>query len=139
MNKAPNMKHFSLIILLFFALNGFSKGGSGYFYIKGKAYSANNTLLKDALISVTHNGETTEYMTSTTGQFKIKIKWTVPCKSGIPADHYERIDEENNEPWIQISFKCQGTTVENEWKKYSGIFRESVQSGVQYLDLYFNN
>ena len=133
------MKHFSLIILLFFTLIGFSKGGSGYFYIIGQAYSANNTLLKDALISVTHNGETTEYMTSNTGQFKIKITWMIPCKSGVPTDQYERIYLESNEPWIQVSFKCQGTTIENEWKKYSGVFLESVTSNEQYLDLYFKN
>lgn len=129
----------SLIVLLAVSISFsvFAKGAAGHYFIEGTAYSAAKTILSDALITVQHNGESTEYMTDSKGRFKIKINWTIPCKSGLPSNEWENAEKKYNEETIHIYFKCQGTSLKNEWKIYSGIFANSVRGGVRKVDLHF--
>lgn len=133
------MKTFLIALGILLSINSFSKGAHGVYYIEGTAHSAAQTVLSNALITVNHNGEQTEYMTDSKGRFKIKINWTIPCKSGLPADKWDSAESDYNEKWIHIYFKCQGTKVENQWKLYSGIYEDSRKGNIRYLDIYFQN
>lgn len=133
------MRSLLIIFSLIISISVFAKGGSGYYYIEGTAYSAAENVLTDALITVQHNGESTDYMTDSKGHFKIKIKWTVPCKSGLPTNQWENAEKKYNEETIHIYFKCQGTELDNQWKVYSGIYENSIRGGVRRVDLHFKN
>ncbi len=131
----------SLIVLLAVSISFsvFAKGAAGHYFIEGTAYSAAKTILSDALITVQHNGESTDYMTDSKGRFKIKINWTIPYKSGIPTNQWDGLEEKYNEETIHIYFKCQGTTLSNQWKIYSGLSGKKPNNGVRNVDLHFKN
>ena len=133
------MKSFVLILTLLTCISSFSKGASGYYFIEGTAYSAAKTILSDALITVQHNGVDTDYMTDSKGRFRIKIKWIVPCKSGMPQDQWANAEKRLNEETIHIYFKCQGTELSNQWKIYSGVYENSVRGAVRKTDIHFKN
>ena len=133
------MKSLFFLFSLLLTICSFSKGSSGFYFIEGTAYSAAKTVLSNALITVQHNGRNTDYMTDSKGHFKIKITWTVPCKSGLPTNQWADAEKKYNEEVIHIYFKCQGTELDNQWKVYSGIFENSVQGGIRKANIHFRN
>ena len=133
------MNRLILITLLFLSFNLQAKGSSGSYYIEGTVYSAANNILSNALITVDHNGVQTDYYTDEKGRVKIKINWISPCKSAVPTEMWNKIEEESNPQWIHVYFKCQGAKIENQWKKYAGIYPESSKSNIRYLDIHFKN
>ena len=133
------LKNLLFIFLILFSTLSFSKGMSGYYFIEGKAYSANETILKNALLNFQMGEHLIEFKTDEDGKFKVKIPWRTPCRSGLSNKAAEKITKEINPNESHFGFKCQGTMVKNYWRDFQNAQYDPDKSNVQKLDLYFRN
>ena len=112
---------------------------AGYYFIEGTAYSANDNVLTNALLSFSIANKTYEFTTDDKGYFKTKIPWRTPCRSGISQVEARKITKKLNPDKIMFSFKCQGIDVKNYWKKYRHAYLNDEKNITKKLDLHFKN
>jgi len=133
------MRNLFLVLLIFSSSLGLAKGTSGFYYLEGKAYSANETILANALLSFTLNEKVYEFNTDEKGNFNTKIYWVIPCKSGMSIAQSKKRIAELNPDRIHFNFKCQGTKIKNYWKEFTDASYNSEKENVMRLDLHFKN
>lgn len=133
------MKGALIILLLLLGSTTFSKGSSGYYFLEGTAYSANENVLKNALLSFYISETTYEFTTDEHGYFKTKTPWRTPCRSGVSDVEARKLSRKFNPEKIMFSFKCQGIQVKNYWLEYRDAYFNEEKSNVKKMDLHFKN
>jgi hypothetical protein len=123
-------------ILLFLFLttinaSSFPKGGSGEYFIIGKAFDKNNQTITNDSLNVEFKGEIQIIQTDSLGRYELSIPWSTACPS-----HFLFTDHENeklNPKWINVTFKGDKIKIKNEWEDYA------VKPTTRKLDLKFGD
>jgi hypothetical protein len=134
------MRHILTILFFgFITMSALSKGGSGIYYIKGKAYGGiNKVVLRNVDLMVKINGKETFIKTDDNGCYEIEVNWRSACPSGISKSEWEIKTNELNPKSIFVKFKDIEIEIENNWKKYAEIFPKSKEKVTRKKDLYFD-
>lgn len=124
------MRLLKIFILVLVPVMVQAKGASGTYYIKGIAYGANKSVIRDAILQVKIGDNTLAVNIDANGRFTIPVRWTVPCISGPAWNRKKRakIRSKYNPDFIYISLGSQTTRISNKWKKYGSLFPTKEES-----------
>ncbi len=109
-----NKVHFiSLIVLLFFNKNIYSKGDQGFYLFCG-SIKINGTTQTNYEFSI--NGQTIK--TDDLGNYSYQMNWITYCPSNISFIKRRKWLRNNNPRYIIVVINKQEFRVRNKWKKY---------------------
>lgn len=128
-----------LTILFFLALTTgtFAKGGSGIYYIKGTAYGAGKTILKNTELTVKIGSTTRKIRTDGNGVYEIEVPWENADPSLRTNGQHRHDNKKLNPKFICISYMDKEIKIDNNWKKYAVLLPESKEKITRKKDLYF--
>lgn len=125
------------ILFFAFATTLFGKGCSGTYFIKGKAYAADKTVLKNDTLTLKFGDEIQTIVTDNEGNFKIRLHWSNACPSNRSKEQHKRDNEKLNPPFIYISRAGKEIKLENNWEKYAECFPKSEKKVTKREELRF--
>jgi len=137
-----NLRLPSLLLLLLIFNTSFKseigkKGCSGTYYISGKAFSSDKTILKNKTLKVIIGKETKTIETDSLGQYEIAVSWTNACRSGLTNEEHNRLNKKINPEYIHVHYLEKSVKLENKWKHYADCLPDSKQEVTWQKDLYF--
>ncbi|HSI91524.1 MAG TPA: hypothetical protein VK927_10440 [Adhaeribacter sp.] len=130
-------KLYLTLIFLFIFSAGFSDGGFGKYFIKGKAFGSNDKVLANALILMDFQDQIKEIKTDEAGNFKLEINWATACRTGETIADIEKMNASFNPTFIHLSYNGKKIKIENQWRKYALISPRTESNLTQNLDLHF--
>lgn len=131
------MNQLLIYITLFFLTLIVDQGGSGFYYISGKAYDNVGVEIKNERITVFLSFEEQEVLVDSLGNYEAKIPWESTCPSGRTREERERINRMLNGDSITFGYKNQHIKIKNEWKKYARLFSHDRDEVTKNLHLNF--
>lgn len=106
-----------LIIFVFSltALDLFSFGKHGCYYLVGIAHTEDNSALKNSTLAVIVGGSQYTVTTGDYGEYEIEVHWAFGCKPGL----YNFFHTLGNPRFVVIKNYDKEIKVRNRWKKYA--------------------
>lgn len=128
----------TLLFSLSFTTHLSGKGCSGTYFIRGTAYSADKTVLKNTSLRIEFGKETKTVLTDSNGHYEIEISWINACPSGRTKKQHRQDNKKINPPFIYIHFADKEIKLENKWDKYADCFPDSKDAVTWEQDLHFS-
>ena len=126
-------KFLFLVVLLFAAKAAFAEGGSGTYFITGKAYATDGALLANKTLVVVFGNDTSRIVTDVEGNYMLAVRWIHAC--GTSAEEKQERNALHNPRWIVLSCEGRSARVENQWQKYASL--ADSEANALHLDLHF--
>jgi hypothetical protein len=126
-----------LVLFVISPLLSSAKGGSGIYYISGKAYGPGRSLLANETITVDFQGKTWTVNTDNEGNYELEIRWYSACPSGATKAGMERQERQLNPKWIVVKYGSYEMKIQNQWKKYAKSGNKDKNEVTRKLDLQF--
>ncbi len=106
----------SAICVLSFSTN--AKGIEGTYSLTGKAYAANEELIRNSEIEVEINGSKEMVETDSLGNYHYEVDYKMVCPSEFKGIRRRRTDNKINPKYITFKYADQKVLVKNKWRKY---------------------
>ncbi len=130
------MRMIFLMLLVSFHLSAIADGASGTYHMKGVAYAADKTILKNTELTVKIGETITKVITDENGNYDISVFWATACPTGLSSAQRKRETDRINPDHIFVRYGTQKIKVNNDWEKYT-YFSSNEKDPVKKMDLRF--